>query len=129
MTLLEDGEWGQWSDHEIARQCAVARSMVTKYRGSLVTETSEDPPPPLNADQQSRIDEIQYQLSEGNITRDDANEQIAEIDPDWHKRASGKRTYTTKHGTTATMDISRARAAPSYNRNKTREDSPHARAG
>jgi len=63
MTLLEDEEWSQWSDHEIARQCAVHQSTVSRLRSSLMQSVSEDsgePPPP--------------------------------------------RTYTNKHGTTATMN-------------------------
>ena len=45
MTLLEDEEWSQWSDREIARQCAVHHTFVGKMRGSLVTNTSDDTPP------------------------------------------------------------------------------------
>ncbi len=53
--LLQDEEWGKWTDAEIARRCAVTHPFVGKLRASLVTVTSE-------------------------------------------------RTYTTKHGTQATMD-------------------------
>ncbi|EDM70689.1 probable streptomycin biosynthesis operon possible regulatory protein [Roseobacter sp. AzwK-3b] len=35
MTLLEDGEWSQWSDREIARQCGVSPPTVAKYRGEI----------------------------------------------------------------------------------------------
>jgi len=62
MTLLRDEEWGQWSDREIARQCAVDHSWVSKIRRTELTvdkPQSDDAPP---------------------------------------------RTYTTKHGTTATMN-------------------------
>jgi transposase-like protein len=59
--LLEDPEWRQWSNVEIARHCGVAQSFVSKIRRSLFPEQSDD-----------------------------------------HKR-----TYRTKHGTTATMDTSR----------------------
>ena len=64
MTLLEDEEWGQWSNREIARKCAVAESSVRNYRADLTAKDaqSEEPPPP--------------------------------------------RTYTTKHGTRATMNTS-----------------------
>jgi hypothetical protein len=41
MTLLEDEEWSQWSDREIARQCAVSKSFVSKVRPSLSTVASE----------------------------------------------------------------------------------------
>lgn len=38
MTLLEDGEWSQWSNREIARQCAVDEGTVRKYRNELTAE-------------------------------------------------------------------------------------------
>lgn len=41
MTLLNDEEWRQWGDREIARRCAVAHSFVIRMRESLVSETSE----------------------------------------------------------------------------------------
>jgi hypothetical protein len=55
MALLNDEEWRQWSDREIARRCGVHNSFVSRIRSSLSTGDSEP------------------------------------------------RTYTTKHGTTATM--------------------------
>ncbi len=61
MTLLQDAEWGQWSNSEIGKQCAVSHTFVNRLRGSLETDSSEPAPP---------------------------------------------RTYTTKHGTTATMNTS-----------------------
>ena len=60
MRLLEDAEWGQWSDREIARRCGVSDPFVGKARSSLQTVSSEE----------------------------------------------SARTYTTKHGTTATMNTS-----------------------
>lgn len=54
--LLNDEEWGKWSDSEIARRCQVHHSTVAKYR-----------------------------------------EEISPAD------LASERTYTTKHGTTATM--------------------------
>lgn len=57
LTLLEDAEWSQWSDREIARRCAVHHEMVGKLRHSLTGGSSSE-----------------------------------------------ARTYTTKHGTTATMN-------------------------
>jgi hypothetical protein len=59
MTLLNDEEWGKWSNREIARRCAVHPSLVDGMRGaSLPVSGSEKP----------------------------------------------HRTYTTKHGTEATMN-------------------------
>lgn len=107
--VANDPQTGEpWSDREAARRCNVTHPFVAKIRASLTGNVSSDESPPsLTPEQQSRIDEIQYQLSEGGVTRDDANEQLAEIDPDWHRRSSGKRTYTNKHGTTSTMDTSK----------------------
>jgi len=39
--LLNDPEWVQWNDHEIARRCNVTHPFVGKLRSSLVTVTSE----------------------------------------------------------------------------------------
>lgn len=35
MTLLQDVEWGQWSDCEIARRCRVSDKIVAKLRKSI----------------------------------------------------------------------------------------------
>lgn len=40
-TLLKDEEWSQWSDREIARQCAVSNDMVSRYRRSLSENDSQ----------------------------------------------------------------------------------------
>jgi hypothetical protein len=69
-TLLKDEEWGQWSDREIARRCAVSHPFVAKMR----------------ADMAARRAARDEQLT-GHVT--------------------SERTYTTKHGTVATMDTSR----------------------
>lgn len=58
LALLQDDEWAQWSDREIARRCNVSNRFVSNLRGAVTVNGS----------------------------------QLAE------------RTYTTKHGTTATMD-------------------------
>ncbi len=41
LRLLNDGEWSQWSDREIARRCAVGKSFVGNLRASLATVDSE----------------------------------------------------------------------------------------
>lgn len=56
--LLEDEEWSQWSDREIAQRCAVHHSFVSRLRSSLSPNDSDT------------------------------------------------KTYTTRHGTTATMNTS-----------------------
>lgn len=60
MVLLNDKEWSQWSDREIARQCKVSHPFVGKLRKTLT----------------------------GNVSSED-----------------GERTYLTKHGTKATMNV------------------------
>ena len=60
MALLNDDEWSQWSDREIARRCAVHHNTVEKLRRELTGDLSSEKPT--------------------------------------------DRTYTTKHGTTATMN-------------------------
>jgi hypothetical protein len=44
-TLLEDAEWGKWSDTEIARRCAVSHEFVRQQRASLSTVASENSAP------------------------------------------------------------------------------------
>lgn len=41
MTLLNDEEWGKWSDSEIARRCEVDHKTVAAYRSSLGNFPSE----------------------------------------------------------------------------------------
>ena len=48
-------------------------------------------PEPLAPEQLDEIDWILFLLSEQSITRDDANERIAQIDLDWSKR--GNKVY------------------------------------
>lgn len=67
MRLLEDEEWGKWSDREIARRCGVDDKTVGKYRREVTAEN-----PQLDAD----------------------------------------RTYTTKHGTKATMNTANIGSKP-----------------
>lgn len=40
MTLLEDEEWSQWSDREIARRCGVGHELVGRQRAILDESTS-----------------------------------------------------------------------------------------
>ena len=42
MRLLEDAEWGQWSDREIARRCGVSYMTVSRMRPSLSQSDSEE---------------------------------------------------------------------------------------
>ena len=42
--LLEDADWRQWSDREIARHCGVGHALVSRLRRSLSTEDSDTAP-------------------------------------------------------------------------------------
>jgi hypothetical protein len=42
--LLEDAEWGQWSDREIARHCGVGHAFVSRLRRSLSLGDSDTAP-------------------------------------------------------------------------------------
>jgi len=72
LRLLEDAEWGAWSDREIARRCNVSDKTVGQIRKTLTADFRSDTQPV-------------------------------------------ERTYTTKHGTTATMqtgNIGKGQAIP-----------------
>lgn len=43
MVLLEDAEWSQWSDREIARRCAVSPSFVGGLRNSSLSTVDSEP--------------------------------------------------------------------------------------
>ena len=42
-TLLQDSEWGSWSDNKVAECCAVSQPFVSSVRRSLITVISEEP--------------------------------------------------------------------------------------
>jgi len=44
-TLLEDSEWSQWSDNQIAQHCGLSQAFVSSLRRSLKTVLSEDDAP------------------------------------------------------------------------------------
>lgn len=41
--LLDDDEWGQWSDREIARQCGVSNKFVGDVRASICFPNTDSP--------------------------------------------------------------------------------------
>lgn len=41
LTLLQDEEWGRWSDNQIAKKAGVSQPFVSALRGSLITDISE----------------------------------------------------------------------------------------
>lgn len=44
MTMLEDFEWAEWSDREIARQCHVSHPFVTKLRALMKPQKKAEKP-------------------------------------------------------------------------------------
>jgi len=48
--LLNDGEWSQWSDGEIARRCSVSQAFVSKLRRELTENGFESPSKRKGAD-------------------------------------------------------------------------------
>jgi hypothetical protein len=101
MKLLNDTQWSHWSDREIARRCWVSHEFVRKLRPLTVNVDSEIAP--LSEQQQKKIEGVLDKLSFELLTRDEANAQIAKIDPNWHLRGQ-KRTYTNKHGNNSQMN-------------------------
>ncbi len=45
LTMLEDEEWSEWSDREIAKQCGVGNEMVSRIHRSLCDSHSENTVP------------------------------------------------------------------------------------
>lgn len=44
LMLLQDDEWGSWTDCEIARRCAVSHDFVSRLRGKLSSDDSDPAP-------------------------------------------------------------------------------------
>lgn len=114
--LLGDDEWVKWSDREIARRCAVSHPFVMQMRASLVTVTSENESwactscneqfpeavwhcPKCDHHWQVADDECKNCRSMGRTTEQAEQNRAVESTP------PVERTYTTKHGTVATMAI------------------------
>jgi hypothetical protein len=68
-TLLDDEEWGQWSNREIARQCGVCNTTIQRYRASLAQYASKY----SESEQQKRTYKTKHgtiaQMKTGNIGR------------------------------------------------------------
>jgi hypothetical protein len=59
LILLKDEEWRKWSDSDIARQCCVNQSTVTRHRTSLMQSISE----PRSTDSSTRT----YKTKHGTV--------------------------------------------------------------
>lgn len=44
LLMLNDPEWGQWSDHAIAKKCGVTNKTVASYRQSILGNSLDSPP-------------------------------------------------------------------------------------
>lgn len=80
--LLRDTEWAKWSDREIARRCRVGHPLVADVRSGLTGISSSEPPGTPGTSQGA---------------------ECAVPEP----VAAAERTYTTRHGTKATMKTER----------------------
>ncbi|MCX7013005.1 MAG: ParB N-terminal domain-containing protein [Candidatus Sumerlaeota bacterium] len=56
LRLLNDSEWGRWSDNEIAKRCCVSHTFVANVRASLTSNVASDvsPTDPPTADPPTR---------------------------------------------------------------------------
>lgn len=90
LRLLEDDEWAKWSDREIARRCKVHHTTVSRVKADVAAFWSGEAKDAGGKYRPGR--EVVFNSGiVDNITGDVASEE---------------RTYTTKHGTVATMDTS-----------------------
>lgn len=80
--LLGDDEWGKWSNVEIARACKVSEKLVRNVRKDLIGLTSDG----------TRLAAEKHDLP------------IETLEKAQAQATSSERTYTTKHGTEATMN-------------------------
>lgn len=86
LRMLADKEWAEWSDREIARRCGSTHPTVAKLRAEL-----KDGAPVLT----------------GKFTSETDTAQPAAGDSSLAQCSSETRTYLTKHGTTATMNVAK----------------------
>jgi len=56
LTLLNDEEWSQWSDREIARKCEVSPKTVSKYRDDVSVEIPQIERKVKRGDQEYTVD-------------------------------------------------------------------------
>lgn len=119
LLLLEDSEWSRWSDHEIARRCHVSPTTVGLVRRSLSNLDSENcaPSGELTARESHALPNSPGGDLAGRISsestppispadaRDSGPSLHLSPDPSTPTEERAVRTYTTKHGTVATMNV------------------------
>jgi hypothetical protein len=89
LTLLNDPEWQQWSNREIARVCHVNEKTVRNVRNDLTAEIRSE------------------ELAQSSKIRSDESTKSEEIRSDEkvdHVEGDEVRTYRNKHGTISTMN-------------------------
>ncbi len=87
LVLLADEEWGHWSNREIARQCAVSPVTVARVKEDVAAFHRGE----------ARDDGGKYRPGREVVFNSHEVMKIPTVHVD------SERTYTTKHGTTATM--------------------------
>ncbi len=114
-TLLQDAEWGQWSDREIARRCHVHHQLVATMRKEL---SLDDHPVsnPLTGSQADSSRALSVIAAQDVATGKNGTNHPA-LSLDDHP-VSDERTYVTKHGTVATMKIDGQRQAGQGKQNR-----------
>jgi len=90
--LLEDAEWRQWSDREIARHCGVGHAFVSRLRRSLSTGDSDTTP---------HI----YRARQGTVTAMDTRAIGKRATPDVLGVASTQRGSHSPEGATNTTEM------------------------
>ena len=63
-TLLDDDEWSKWSDHELARRCAVSVSFVGDLRKAICSQTTDSQQPDTRT---VRRNGMTYQQNTANV--------------------------------------------------------------
>lgn len=75
LTMLEDLEWQEWSDREIARQCHVSHPFVTKMRASMKPTGNVTTPKKSEKKAEKKVEEPPEEAPE----HDEAKELIEEL--------------------------------------------------
>ena len=73
MRLLQDDEWSQWSDREIAKRCEVSNAFVSGLRKNLTVN--------INSDNPRKYNDKYGNQSEMNVANIGANSQEQEQEP------------------------------------------------
>lgn len=111
MEMLNDEEWGEWADIEIARRCKVSQPFVSGLRKDFLTYNI------ISENDTYNIISMENETFTGDIP----SEKIIEDDSSLAKKASEtERTYRTKHGTVSTMNVenigkSKTKKEPKFN--------------